>query len=172
MSHRKPIGLIAALLAVCVFAVPATPAQADQPTDAAGTLSYGAPTLLGMTEVGQTLFIDVAIDGEVRGALTGNIHEEYTVVHHVKAGFNTYRGVLEFEGVVTGADGVEREGTLTLQTHGRQDPGMPFPTDTPWYMSWVIVAGDGELRHVQGHGTGVLIGLELTYTGSVHFAQS
>ncbi len=72
--------------------------------------------------------------------------------------------------MVTGAEGVEREGTLILQTRGRQDPGMPFPTDTPWDMSWVIVDGTGELEQVQGHGTGVLIGLDLTYNGRVHFA--
>ena len=66
-------------------------------------------------------------------------------------------------------------GTLTLQTHGRQGPGMPFPTAVPWYMHWVIVDGTGGLEHVQGHGTGVLtlepIGFVLMYHGQVHFAQ-
>lgn len=57
-----------------------------------------------------------------------------------------------------------------MHTHGRQDPGMAFPTDTPWYTSWVIVDGDGELERVQGHGTGFLVGLDLTYIGRVRFA--
>jgi len=30
--------------------------------------------------------------------------------------------------------------------------------------------GGGELEHVQGHGTGVLVGLDLSYTGRVHFS--
>lgn len=167
---RRFIALFVMLLSVFALVVSATAAHADPPTGANGILDYDPPAPPSITKRGQTLFIDVEIDGQIDGTLAGTIHEEYTVVHHVRAGFNTYRGVLEFEGVVTDAEGVEREGTLTVHTRGRQDPGMPFPTEVPWNMRWVIVGGDGELEHVQGHGTGELVGLALTYTGQVHFA--
>ncbi|MDH3753815.1 MAG: hypothetical protein OEU32_08070 [Acidimicrobiia bacterium] len=171
MKRFKSNVLFVASLALFALAVSATAAHADPPTDAGGTLQYETPTLLDLTEVGQTVFIEAEADGVIGdGTFIGSIHEEYTVVHHVKTEFNTYRGVLHFEGVVIDSEGVQREGTLTLHTRGRQDPGMVFPTDTPWHMSWVIVEGDGELEHVQGHGTGVLVGLELIYTGRVHFA--
>jgi hypothetical protein len=170
MKRFKSIGLLIASLAMCALAISATAAHADPPTGADGTLTYDTPSVLGLTERGRNLFIDAEADGEIVGTLTGTIHEDYTIVHHARAGFNTYSGVLEFEGVVTDAEGVQREGTLTLRTHGRQDPGMPFPTDTPWHTRWVIVGGGGELERVQGHGTGVLVGLDLVYTGLVHFA--
>lgn len=157
-------------LAVCALALTATVAHADPPTDAGGTLEYGVPTLLSLTEVGQTVFIDAEADGQLFGAFEGDIFERYTVIHHVKAGFNTYRGVLEFDGVVIDDEGVARQGTLIMHTHGRQDPGEVFPTDNPWYMRWVIVDGTDDLAYVQGHGTGVLIGLTLTYEGVVHFS--
>lgn len=159
---RRFTALFVMLLSVFALVVSATAANADSPTGAAGDLYYDPPSPPSITERGQTLFIDVEIDGEVDGTLDGYIHEEYTVVHHVQAGFNTYRGVLELEGMVTDAEGVEREGRLTLLTRGRQDPGMRFPTDTPWYTRWVIVGGDGEPEQVQRHGTGELVGLQLT----------
>lgn len=170
MSKRA----LLALLAICALAFWGSVARADAPIRGDGTLSYGPPILLDATTVGQTTFIDVDIDGTITGPLTGTIDEQYTVKHHAAAGFNTYRGVLEFEGTVTDRNGIAHEGTLTLQTHGRQDPGMPFPTDVPWYMRWVIVDGSGGLEHVQGHGTGVLtlepFGFVLAYEGQVHFS--
>lgn len=169
MKRFKFIALFVAL-SLCAMVVAAPDAPADPPSEASGTLQYDPPPLPTSTQVGQTIFIDVEIDGTIQGTLTGSIHENYTVVHHVKAGFNTYRGVLIFDGVVTDADGVGREGTLTLHTRGRQDPGMPGPSATPWSMSWVVVGGTGELEHVQGHGTGVIVGLGLVYSGQVHFA--
>ncbi len=173
MKRLKFVALLVASLAVWALAVSATAAHADPPTGADGTLTYGPPLPPGpdITEHGQTVFIEVAVDGTITGTLEGDIHEEYTVVHHARAGFNTYRGVLDFEGKVIDAEGNEHVGTLTLRTHGRQDPGMPFPTEVPWQMSWVIVGGDGELEHVQGHGTGEIVGPVLTFTtGYVHFA--
>lgn len=159
---------------VFAFALTATVASADAPVSGDGDLFYGPAELLDMTTVGQTTFIDVGIDGTISGPLNGTIEEQYTVVHHARAGFNTYRGVLDFEGVVFDTEGVEHFGTLTLLTQGRQDPGMPFPTDTPWIMRWVIVEGGGELEQVQGHGTGILtleeIGFVLDYEGQVHFS--
>ena len=157
-------------LAICALAVSATVAHADRPADAGGGLEYGVPVVLDVKEVGQTTFISAAADGEIDGTFSGEIYEAYTVVHHAKTQFNTYRGVLEFDGVVTFDDGTELAGTLTIQTHGRQDPGMVFPTDEPWYMRWVIVEGGGELEHVQGHGSGVLNVLTLEYGGQVHIS--
>ena len=172
MKRFNFVALLVAVLSLCVLVVSATDAQADPPTEASGTVQYDPPPPPAVTQVGQTIFIDVEIDGSIHGTLDGTIHESYTVVHHIKAGFNTYRGVLTFDGVVTDDDGVERQGTLTVRTRGRQDPGAPFPTATPWSMSWVIVGGTGELEHVQGHGNGVIVGLDLDYSGQVHFAGS
>ena len=171
MKRFRSMFLLVASLALLALVAPVTAAHADAPSEAGGTLAYTPPTASPViTPAGQNLFIDVEIDGAISGTFDGVIHEAYTVVHHSVAEFNTYRGVLEFDGTVTDSEGVPREGTLTLLTRGRQDPGMPFPTDVPWYTSWVIVGGTGELEHVQGHGTGVLVGLTLEYSGQVHFA--
>lgn len=151
-----------------VLSAPAT--HAGAPDDASGTLSYAVPEVVAVKTVGQTTFIDATADGVITGTLTGELREEYTVTHHAKALFNTYRGVIEFEGSVTDGDGVAHAGTLRLITHGRQDPGQVFPTDVPWEARWVIVESGGGLEGVSGHGTGVLVGLDLVYTGRVHFA--
>jgi hypothetical protein len=158
-------------IAVCAVALSAAVVHADAPSEASGGLSYDPPVVLSVEQRGQTTFIDVAAEGDIDGTLVGEIYEEYTVVHHAKAEFNTYRGVLDFDGVVVDADGVSHEGSLRILTRGRQDPGLPVPTATPWDMSWVIVGGSGGLEHVQGHGTGTLIGLDLEYTGQVHFGR-
>ncbi len=164
-SLWAPLALLAILLSAAV-------AHAEAPNEADGTLTYDLSTIeiVSTRQAGQTLFINVTIEGQIKGTLSGDIDEAYTVVHHAKALFNTYRGVLDFEGTVTDADGVEHEGSLRLLTRGRQDPGLPVPSDNPWHMSWVIVEGSDGLENVQGHGTGTLIGDELVYTGIVHFA--
>lgn len=156
-------------LVVCAMVLSPAAANAAAPTEATGVLTYDAPVVLSVKQAGQTTFIEAAADGSITGTLIGDIHEEYTVVHHAKALFNTYRGVVDFDGVVVDADGVRHEGSLRLVTHGRQDPGLIVPSDTPWYTSWVIIGGSGDLEHVQGHGTGTLVGLDLVYTGLVHF---
>ena len=92
---------------VFAFALTATVASADAPVSGDGDLFYGPAALLDMTTVGQTTFIDVGSDGTISGPLNGTIEEQYTVVHHARAGFNTYRGVLDFEGVVFDTEGVE-----------------------------------------------------------------
>lgn len=160
-----PLALLAVVLSAAVV-------HADPPNEANGTLTYDLSTaeIVSTRQAGQTLFIDVTIEGSIEGTLTGDIKEAYTVVHHSKALFNTYRGVLEFEGTVKDADDVEHEGSLRLLTRGRQDPGLPIPSATPSYMSWVIVEGSGGLEHVQGHGSGTLIVDTLVYTGQVHFS--
>lgn len=156
-------------LVVGVMAFSAAVAHAAAPIEADGVLTYDTPVVLEVRQAGQTTFIDAVADGSITGTLNGVIHEEYTVVHHAKAQFNTYRGLIDFEGVVVDADGVAHEGSLRLRTHGRQDPGLIVPSDTPWYTSWVIVGGSGGLEHVQGHGTGTLVGFDQVYTGLVHF---
>ena len=156
-------------LAVCALALSGAVVHADAPSEASGVLTYEIPEVVSVKQAGQTTFIDISADGSIDGVLIGEIHEEYTVVHHAKAMFNTYRGVIDFEGVVVDADGVSHEGSLRLRTRGRQDPGLPTPSAVPWDMSWVIVSGTGDLEHVQGHGTGELIGLQLDYEGFVHF---
>lgn len=157
-------------LAVCVMAFAGAVVHADAPTDAAGSLAYDpAASVVSINQKGQTTFIDVSIDGSIDGTLVGDVHEEYTVVHHAKAMFNTYRGVIDFDGVVVDADGDSHEGSLRILTRGRQDPGLLEPSDVPWDMSWVIVSGSGGLEHVQGHGTGTLVDLGLEYAGLVHF---
>ena len=159
-------------LALLALVFSAAAVHADPPNEANGTLTYDLSTIeiVSTRQAGQTLFIDVAVEGEIAGTLTGDIDEAYTVVHHAKALFNTYRGVLDFNGTVRDADGVEHAGSLRLLTRGRQDPGLPVPSDTPWHMSWVIVDGSDGLEGVQGQGTGTLVGDELVYTGRVHFS--
>ena len=159
-------------LALLAMVFPAAVVDADPPNEADGTLTYdlSSAEIVSQRQAGQTLFIDVTIDGLMEGELfDGDIVEAYTVVHHSQALFNTYRGVLDFTGTVKDADGVEHEGSLRMQTRSRQDPGLPVPSATPWYMSWVIVDGSGDLEHVQGHGTGTLTVDTLVYTGRVHF---
>jgi hypothetical protein len=157
-------------LAICALALSATVAHADSPEEAGGTWAYDPPQVLSITTAGQTTFIDAAATGRVTGTLTGDVDEAYTVIHHAKALFNTYRGVAEFDGVVFDAAGVPHEGTLKLVTHGRQDPGLVTPSATPWTMRWVIVESGGGLGGVSGHGTGEIVGLTLAYEGHVHFA--
>lgn len=159
-------------LALLTMVLSATVVHADPPNEANGTLTYDLSTaeVVSTRLAGETLFIDVTIEGSIEGTLSGDIEEAYTVVHHSKTLFNTYRGVLEFEGTVMDAEGVKHEGSLRLLTRGRQDPGLPVPSATPWYMSWVIVDGSGGLEGVQGHGTGTLTVDSLVYAGQVHFS--
>ena len=177
MKRTRSIPLLALLAVLSLLAASVTVASAGSSThrsnrfDAAGTLAYDEPAAPTVTAVGPNVAIHVDITGTIDGTLRGTIHEVYTVWHWGTRGFNTYDGMLYFEGVVVDGDGVEHEGSLTIRTAGRQTPGEPFPTATPWITRWNIQDGDGELENLRGRGTGVINILDMDYTGQLRFAR-
>jgi hypothetical protein len=160
--------LIAAL-AVCAFAVSGTVATATPPTDASGDWWY-VPVEVEFGKVtGQRVFFGGTTLDTFEGTFEGTGVQEFIGVHHVKQSFNFYKGVTEFTGTVEDESGVRHEGTMTILTVGKQDPGLLDPSDLPWNGTWVIVGGTDGLEHLHGHGTFTGPSLHLTYDGEIHF---
>lgn len=162
---------VAILAAACILAMPtmATAQQTQQPVE--GVWTY-APASVSMDKmVGQQLFISGRTVDELTGSFAGTGDQQFTLVHHMNGLFNFYRGVTEFEGTVWDAQGVPREGTMTILTVGKQDPGLADPSGFPWEGTWVITAAAGGLEGLHGHGTFSGPSLSYSYEGMIHFTQ-
>lgn len=154
-------------IAACALAIPAT-AVAERPHQPAdGTWAYVPVELNVSPQIGQQTFVTGITVDEFHGTFEGTGVQEFSLTHHATSMFNVYWGVTEFDGVVT-VDGEEFEGTMTIRTVGRQDPGYVFPSELPWEGTWVIQHATGELAGLKGHGTFTGPSGFLTYTGTIH----
>ena len=157
------------LLIVFGLVLAPIPVGADEGVDVSGDWTY-VPTYLEFVERdGPNIF---ALGGDIgtwTGGFVGTTTEDFVLVHSPAGGYNLYSGELRFEGAVEDADGVLRSGTMTMQTHGKQDPGTLEPSDSLWVGHWSIVSGTGELEGIQGHGRFVGPSFDLDYWGTVYF---
>lgn len=158
---------ILTLTAACVLAVPATAAAEHPHDDAAGTWDYAPVEINFDKEAGNQTFLSGVTADEFHGTFEGYGRQEFSLTHHAAKQFNIYWGVTEFEGTVT-VDEVAYEGTMTIRTVGRQDPGYVLPSALPWEGTWVIVHGTGELEGIHGQGTFTGPSFSLVYEGTVH----
>jgi hypothetical protein len=158
--------LIAAM-AACALAVPATAAAENPHQPVESTWAY-APTALDISPViGQQIFIHGMTSDEFHGTFEGTGVTEFSITHHAIALFNVYEGVTEFVGAVV-VDGQEYEGTLTIRSVGRQDPGYAYPSELPFEGTWVIQHATGELAGLQGHGSFTGPSFFITLAGTIH----
>ncbi len=141
------------------------PASAGPPNTASGDWDYVPTSIDVVPGPGQTTFIYGEDTGTWLGTFVGTSTEEFVIVNHAKAGFNFYSGVIEFTGSVDG-----QQGTLTIKTNGKQDPGTVQPGPGLWFGRWVIVGGTGGLANLHGQGTFTGPSLSLDYVGRYHFS--
>ena len=158
--------LFAISLMLFAFVLAPMPASASPPTEVNFTETYSAdPLALTVRVAGSNTFISGPTDTDVwEGDFEGVSTQDFVVVNHSVAGFNNYRGLIEFEGSV-----LDSEGTLVMKTNGKQADGEAFPTDAVWTGHWVIVSGTGDLENLRGQGTFSGPSGFLTFAGKVHF---
>ena len=158
--------LFAISLMLFAFVLAPMPASAAPPTEVDFTETYSAdPGDLVFRVAGPNTFISgPTLTDDWAGDFVGASDQDFVVVNHSVAGFNNYRGLIEFEGSVLGA-----EGTLVMKTNGKQAGGTALPSAAQWTGHWVIVSGTGDLENLSGQGTFSGPSGFLTYTGKVHF---
>jgi len=162
---------VLATVATLALAISAT-VSAEKPHEiATGTWMY-VPTAISLDKAaGQQVFISGATEDVFGGTFVGTGDQQFTLVHHANQQFNFYRGVTEFEGTVTDGNGVLLEGTMTILTVGKQDPGLVDPSPLPWEGTWVITTAAGGLEGLQGRGTFTGPSGFLNYEGTIHFTK-
>ena len=148
--NKKMLVVLAALLVLLVLAIPA---QATQPSTAAGDWSYFVYDLKVKT-AGCNTFLTTYDYGMMTGTFVGDTTEVGTVVEHC-SGNLSFKGKLEFEGDVQSPTG---------------------PRTGAWDGQWVILNGTGELANLQGQGTwsgpgagGPFVWGTVAYEGNIHF---
>lgn len=158
-------------IVACALALPATATAKNSHEIAEGTWNYVPTSLSFDKEAGQQVFISGVTADDFAGTFAGTGVQQFTLTHHANQQFNIYRGTTEFEGTVEDDQGVRREGTMTIRTVGKQDPGFVDPSPLPWQGTWVITSATGGLKGLHGHGTITGPSGFLDYTGSIHFTK-
>lgn len=162
---------VLAATAVFALALPATATAKNSHEIAEGTWNY-VPTSLSIDkQAGQQVFISGVTADDLVGTFVGTGVQQFTLVHHANQQFNFYRGTTDFEGTVEDDQGVLREGTMTILTVGKQDPGWLDPSPLPWSGTWVITSAGGGLEGLHGHGTFTGPSGSLDYTGTINFTR-
>ena len=160
--------IVVLLVLAVALTLAATPVSADPKVGVSGTWDY---ELVGIPEViidGTTVVIRGQDVGEWHGTFEGFTEEDFVVICY--PGVNLYRGEMTFTGSVEDGFGVRHEGTMVLNTRGRQYSDTCDPSPAEWNGRWVISGGTGGLADIDGRGTFYGPSFHLFYDGHIGFS--
>jgi hypothetical protein len=155
---------LTALLMVALLSMLSVPAHAGPPTTAEGLWQY-QPFIEDMKLAGGNTFLETFENGKWTGTFSGTSTEDGKVVIH-SSGAWSFRGIVSFEGEVSG-----RSGKLTMHVVGTRPDAF-----TDWTGEWVILSGTDELATLRGQGAWWGPGApdvgewgDIYYSGTIHF---